>query len=101
MVMAAGGASGEGFECHDVVARGCHAVGLVRYQQVDPPLRFPLAAAVVAAIDIPPSVRAQMDSGTHMSSISVNSTRRLVLQAPSGTCCFRPVCFHGWKDWLI
>jgi len=55
MVMSAEGASGEGFECHDVVALGCHA----GYQQVDPPRRFPLAAAVVAAIDIPVSIRAQ------------------------------------------
>ena len=62
-----GGASGEGFECHDVVALGCHA----GYQQVDPPRRFPLAAAVVAAIDIPVSIRAQMDSGTHTSSIVI------------------------------
>ena len=37
-----------------------HAVGLGRYQQMDPPQCFPLAAAVITAINILPSICGQM-----------------------------------------
>ncbi len=49
---------------------------------MDLPQRFPLAAAVVYVIDIPPSICGLMGQRDHMSSIPVHSTHRLILQAP-------------------